>query len=181
MNAADIEKYSGMDGEEAAKEICRHIEFADNMPSYRQWYYKYQRFRKRPNMPSMATAGGNGVLDPLAVSRRSTPPPMNGYLTRKNRPGKNEVIIAPLRKYGSAIELCESWSSVGPDYANIEEGQFCEIETKTLYPICGSVAGGDDGESKCFDVERNALVHGKTATLVPRQETYKKVHMWGKA
>lgn len=176
----ELTKYIEMGTEEAKKDICRHIEFADNLPEYRQWFYKDQRFRTEPYTAPMYEANMMGRNIFGRRSRRSVKPPMNAYLTRKNRPGKNEVIIAPLRKYGSAVQLCESWNSVGPDYANVEEGLFCEIETKTLYPICGSIAGGDDGKSMCFDVERKSLAHGKTAALVPRKETYKKVHMWGK-
>lgn len=154
---ANLDDYKKMDRKKAAEEICKHIEFWDFLPGHKSHFYKNVR---------------HPIAQQWGAHRRS----VDKYLT-KRRPGKNQLVVAPKLAYGTATELCESWNSSGPDYVNIEEGMFCSIETKTLYPICGKEGVAED--ALCFDVEKEALVHGKTATLVPRQETYKNVMRWG--
>lgn len=48
----------------------------------------------------------------------------------------------------SAFQLCESKSSVGPDYINVDEGLFCRMSDKSLWHICSLYV-----ETKCFDLE----------------------------
>lgn len=57
------------------------------------------------------------------------------------------LIIA---KGDGAISLCGSQTSWGPDYASIEEGKFCRMDTKTLYPLCDQSTGIS---SSCFNIE----------------------------
>lgn len=42
--------------------------------------------------------------------------------------------------------LCESPTSYGPDFVALQEGKFCDMETKTLWSLCG-----DDQAVDCFD------------------------------
>lgn len=155
----DIEKFIKMDRKKAQKEICSHIRFIDGLAANKNHWYKRVR-SGAVDRPSRGEMRGMVRRDQLA----------------KRRLGMNELVIAPKMGFGTARELCDSLHSTGPDYANIEEGLFCSIETKTLYPICD--AEGATGDALCFDVEKEALVHGRSAALVPRQETYKKVMRW---
>ena len=43
----------------------------------------------------------------------------------------------------TAAEMCASESSRGPDFVNVDEGLFCRMSDKTLFPICGT--GVEDG------------------------------------
>lgn len=46
----------------------------------------------------------------------------------------------------NAIELCSSATSFGPD--QMDEANFCDMETKTLWPLCTAAITTD-----CFDVD----------------------------
>lgn len=41
----------------------------------------------------------------------------------------------------SAVEVCESASSWGPDFVALAEGVFCDMCTRQLYPLCGNSGG----------------------------------------
>ncbi|KAK5033465.1 hypothetical protein LTS07_003769 [Exophiala sideris] len=53
----------------------------------------------------------------------------------------------------SAARLCNDTASVGPDFAALSEGLYCDMDTKEIYPICkdGQVSG-------CFRTADNVLV-----------------------
>ncbi|KAK4457041.1 hypothetical protein QBC42DRAFT_279985 [Cladorrhinum samala] len=71
----------------------------------------------------------------------------------------------------SAIELCASETSLGPDFASTTEELFCRMSDKTLWPFCGSTYVDD-----CFDVNLQQLVVGGKVT---RDRKYTKVMNWG--
>src|ERR1700738_3356157 len=39
----------------------------------------------------------------------------------------------------SAIGLCDSDTSRGPDFVSHHEGMYCDMETKQAYPLCDAV------------------------------------------
>lgn len=41
----------------------------------------------------------------------------------------------------SARALCESPMSLGPDFVHIQEGLFCDVAQKKLFPLCGGSGG----------------------------------------
>jgi hypothetical protein len=56
----------------------------------------------------------------------------------------------------SAKELCESKTSFGPDFVNVEEGYFCDMDAKRAWPLCNEVT-----TNNCFDNAANRMVGGK--------------------
>ncbi|KAL8830628.1 MAG: hypothetical protein Q9191_001329 [Dirinaria sp. TL-2023a] len=79
----------------------------------------------------------------------------------------------------TAAELCDSPTSSGPDFVSFESGQFCDMDTKQLWAICGS-----DQDADCFDTEANDLRIlqrlGKREVLVlAKMKDYKDVTNWG--
>ncbi|KAH7397367.1 hypothetical protein BKA66DRAFT_394575, partial [Pyrenochaeta sp. MPI-SDFR-AT-0127] len=46
----------------------------------------------------------------------------------------------------SAVRLCESKGSVGPDFFSEHEQMLCDMNRRKLYPACTG-----DAESECFD------------------------------
>jgi len=85
----------------------------------------------------------------------------------------NDALIINNSLEQSASALCGSHTSVGPDYANMEEGLFCRMSDKTLFPICDQHRGIHDN---CFDSTlQQLIVNGKAA----RDSPYKKVTNWG--
>lgn len=55
----------------------------------------------------------------------------------------------------AAGRLCESETSVGPDFVNVVEGIFCCMISKKTYPICGPGV-----EDNCFNLDVKSLVLG---------------------
>jgi hypothetical protein len=53
----------------------------------------------------------------------------------------------------SAIQVCESQSSWGPDFISIVEGVYCDMCKRQYYPLCG---GGKESTT-CFDLENRQL------------------------
>ncbi|KAF7556137.1 hypothetical protein G7Z17_g1655 [Cylindrodendrum hubeiense] len=66
--------------------------------------------------------------------------------------------------------LCESRSSVGPDFVNQAEGQFCRMSDKTVWPICST-----DIQDDCFNTDSQQLIQGGLAT---RDSPYTVVTDW---
>lgn len=61
-----------------------------------------------------------------------------------------------------ATPLCNDPNTVGPHYVNTVEGQFCDMTTRTLWPVCGA-----ETIDSCFNVETMSLL-GAT----PPQQAY---------
>lgn len=79
----------------------------------------------------------------------------------------------------TATSLCESETSRGPDFVSLTEGKFCDMETKTLWPICK-----DKVDDDCFDNDthlmRGVKTLGKRAGgAVTCAKNYTKVTLWG--
>lgn len=78
----------------------------------------------------------------------------------------------------TATSLCESDTSRGPDFASLVERKFCDMETKTLWPICKSEEDGG-----CFDND-NHLIRGvkrlgkRAGRAVTWARSYTKVTIW---
>ncbi|EGD93796.1 hypothetical protein TESG_01329 [Trichophyton tonsurans CBS 112818] len=62
---------------------------------------------------------------------------------------KNAVVVS---KGYTARAICEHPSSTGPDYGNREEGMFCDMCTKKLWPFCSVKV-----TANCFDEEHRVL------------------------
>ncbi|KAF4124722.1 hypothetical protein GMORB2_5388 [Geosmithia morbida] len=58
----------------------------------------------------------------------------------------------------SAKELCQSDTSMGPDFVHTTEGLFCDMGSKTLFDICRQ-----DKKTNCFDLDSNSLLGNGTA------------------
>ena len=73
-------------------------------------------------------------------------------LRRRNPWMASELVVSDSKSH-SAQRLCESESSMGPDFVHEDEGLFCEMGTKTLYKFCT-----EDNKTSCFDTDSHTLV-----------------------
>jgi hypothetical protein len=53
----------------------------------------------------------------------------------------------------SAEELCNHPASISPSFVSYQEGKFCDMVTRTLWPLCSQTA-----KSGCYDARLNRLV-----------------------
>ena len=88
-----------------------------------------------------------------------------------------QIVKSNLDSY-TATSLCKSETSRGPDFTSLAEGKFCDMETKTLWPICKS-----QEDESCFDND-NHLMRGvkrlgkRAGRAVTRAKNYTKVTIW---
>jgi hypothetical protein len=75
----------------------------------------------------------------------------------------DRLIVSNIPQH-SAVELCDSPYSLGPDMVAMAEGMFCDMSEKQLWPVCA-----DSTASYCFDMD-SQTVRGSDNTL-PSSET----------
>ena len=107
-------------------------------------------------------------------------------MVRRQDPGQakggktfNTVIISKSQNH-SAKELCDSGSSVGPDFVSLDEQLFCDMDTRKTWPLCS--AAKTDG---CFDHATSTMRAGKglrgrdfDTGVYPPKKTYDKTVHW---
>lgn len=72
----------------------------------------------------------------------------------------NSTIISSADPSHSAVKLCESDTSYGPDFVSLSEGIFCDMATKTPWPLCSkSVA------ENCYEWDSHTLINGAGQTV----------------
>lgn len=87
--------------------------------------------------------------------------PQQGEGQRRNRPIGGEAFTARVRQtlvIGNSTQhtaegLCESDTSFGPDFLNVQDGTFCRMSDKTMFSACS-----DKVKDNCFDVSAKRLV-----------------------
>ncbi|KAM5445194.1 hypothetical protein MaudCBS49596_007783 [Microsporum audouinii] len=116
------------------------------------------------------------------TKKRSTP--VRAYQASVPRPewAATDLVISD-SKHHSAKKLCMSDTSMGPDFVHIDEGLFCDMGTKVLYPFCG-----EDGGTQCFDMKTHTISTGPKMNIVDATSVvsddaeepgrYSRVHDW---
>ncbi|THX11106.1 hypothetical protein D6D13_04954 [Aureobasidium pullulans] len=79
---------------------------------------------------------------------RSYPPPK---APTSRRSIVDNRLVKTSRPSQSARTLCESETSSGPNFVNLAEGLYCDMQKKELMPTCTGILG-----ETCFDVVRLA-------------------------
>ncbi|RYO97129.1 hypothetical protein DL765_011298 [Monosporascus sp. GIB2] len=67
-------------------------------------------------------------------------------------------------------DLCESPTSLGPDFINLADGTFCRMSDKTLWPVCN-----EQILDNCFNTDVRQLIVGGVST---RDTPYENVIDW---
>jgi len=90
------------------------------------------------------------------------------------------VVIISTSPQHSATELCQSPSSWGHDFVSADENVFCDMEPKTLWPVCDA-----ETNSACFDVTTSTMRAGKglrgrdsLSGLIPPDKSYGQTIHW---
>ena len=79
--------------------------------------------------------------------------PKRGLLKRS--PAMSSHIIGSQDTSHSALKLCSSDTSYSPDFVSFSEGIFCDMGTKTPWPLCSSSVTDD-----CYHWENHTLITG---------------------
>ncbi|KAG9513391.1 hypothetical protein KCU93_g10075, partial [Aureobasidium melanogenum] len=73
----------------------------------------------------------------------------------------------------SAIDLCESKTSVGPDFVSTVEGVMCDMGTKQHMPLCAIGVLG-----RCFDLKTTSVLVDGLLSAVEGIWNYSKIEVW---
>lgn len=80
------------------------------------------------------------------------------------------LLVSSYHAKHTAREICANEFSLGPDFVSFSDNTFCDMETKTAWPLC------DAEHSKgCFDWETKNLV---ISMFRKRELRYRKVVKW---
>lgn len=92
-----------------------------------------------------------------------------------NRSG--HVVISDYKAH-SAKEVCDSQTSRGPSFVSTQDGLYCDMSTKTAYPVCS-----DTVTTACFDIEHKHLIaqgrnHARSLATREIKKQYKTHDRW---
>ena len=112
-------------------------------------------------------APGPSATATAATAKRAL---VNKRGQRKRSTKLANTIVGSHDEAHSAIKLCQSETSHGSDFVSFAEGVFCDMETKTAWPLCEERV-----KDECYDWETHALVEkgGKTT-----KKGYSDVQRW---
>ena len=106
-------------------------------------------------------------------SARTLPGNATQLLPRPRNQRSADRLVVNSRPDQPASALCNSPTSRGSDFVSTLEGLFCDMETKTLYPLCGRNMTGD-----CFDLDLELLKHRSIGPRTPAVGKYRTVSHW---
>ncbi|KAF1949403.1 hypothetical protein CC80DRAFT_581401 [Byssothecium circinans] len=123
----------------------------------------------------LVDGASTGKLPPK--NKKRSPREHRALLSKRyNFPG---TLISSKQDGHSAKELCESDTSLGPDFVSFHEGLFCDMSEKQLWPLCGSGV-----ESGCFNTTDHTMISKSksrrdesTGRLIPEKE-YVDLQSW---
>ncbi|RDW81486.1 uncharacterized protein DSM5745_05043 [Aspergillus mulundensis] len=93
----------------------------------------------------------------------------------------NPDLLIVSRQSHSARELCEHPMSLGPDFVDVPEKTFCDMETGRTWPLCEEASAGP-----CFDLGNRQMKYPSLASstapgvakFAARVKTYKSFEEW---
>ncbi|KAK4164067.1 hypothetical protein QBC43DRAFT_289300 [Cladorrhinum sp. PSN259] len=83
----------------------------------------------------------------------------NNNKNKVHRKKDNRLIVSNSAAH-RATELCESETSLGPDFVSLAEGLYCNMENSDIPPLCKAA-----GQTDCFQLEGKAHVKRDGATV----------------
>ncbi|KAJ2987614.1 hypothetical protein NUW58_g4406 [Xylaria curta] len=105
--------------------------------------------------------GGTQILSASGIATRQLGP-------RQSQRSDDRLVVSHIPSH-SAIEVCESETSWGPDFVSMAEGLYCNMETHEVLPLCSnSLTKG------CFEVNgttgsARVAVNGLKELMKPRK------------
>ncbi|KAI8662882.1 hypothetical protein NCS56_01093000 [Fusarium sp. Ph1] len=110
--------------------------------------------------------------------RRPVPVPNNrkrGIRPQRRNTSGTRVVITKEAGYNTT-ELCTSETSWGPDFVSLDEGLYCDMGSRELWPVCRE----DKDVIPCFDVETIKIEYGDKVERdsIPQQKEFTEIIQW---
>lgn len=118
----------------------------------------------------------SALFKPGTVKKRDLSSATNSTLDGSiNQPG--HVIISDYKAH-SASEVCGSETSRGPSFVSTQDSTYCDMSTKTSYPLCSATV-----TTECFDVDTQELIgkgrrHARNLEAREVHKRYKTSDRW---
>lgn len=71
----------------------------------------------------------------------------------------NDTLITSRLEQHSAKELCAWEASYGPSFVSLQEGTYCDMGTRAVWPLCTE----KEGDVGCYDLKTRTLVESKVS------------------
>ena len=130
------------------------------------------------NAVAGVATGPSSAIDGKVIQPQSSSRHRSRRQTSRSSWTQKQLIVSPDPQHAATM-LCESATSSGPDFVSLSEGLYCDMDEKTLWPICSSV----NTATSCFDMTSNSLLLPAASSGSKRQvtrgsKTYEKVIQW---
>lgn len=133
-----------------------------------------------PNDPTGTKLGVADGASALQVAPITQLTPSKVRRKRSSQTLPNHLVISNITTH-SAREVCQSETSVGPDFVSLHEGLFCDMTDKSLWSLCDERARHDF----CFDLDGKVLrmqgleeTDSRELKVRGMDERYKHVQLW---
>lgn len=94
-------------------------------------------------------------------------------IVKRQEPKRDTRLVVTKDPQHNVTELCTHENSVGPDAVSLDQGLYCNMETRELLPLCSETA-----TEHCFAYVREQKL-GKRG--VEPYRNYTEILMWGGA
>ncbi|KAJ4228128.1 hypothetical protein NW759_004211 [Fusarium solani] len=143
----------------------------------------FPTFAHEPNKPysknPKSYCGIQGFLGYQDLQmRRPVPVPNNRKRAigpqRRNTSG-TRVVVTKEAGYNTT-ELCTSEISWGPDFVSLDEGLYCDMDSRELLPVCNE----DKDVVPCFDAKAMKIEYGDKVFRdeIPQQKEFTEIIQW---
>jgi hypothetical protein len=128
--------------------------------------------------PISGTPGGAPPTRRDLVTRDPTTLPISQRNTKPRQQWMEEKLVVSNITTHRAENLCGSVTSWGPDFVG-SDGQYCDMTTKTLTPICDAASPVDS----CYDIDHSSKTVLKRTTVGRREvqlphKSFKQLSYW---
>ncbi|KAM0425253.1 hypothetical protein ACHAPT_009570 [Fusarium lateritium] len=110
--------------------------------------------------------------------KQPVPPPKNRKraIGPKRRDTSGARVIVTKEAGYNTTELCESDTSWGPDFVSLDEGLYCDMDSRELFPVCGE----EKDIVPCFDAEAMEMKYGDKVARdeIPQQKEFTEIIQW---
>jgi hypothetical protein len=96
--------------------------------------------------------------------------------TKRNSKKDTSLVRSDIWSH-NGTELCQSPSSRGPDFISLAEGVHCDMDTRTVTPLCQTSQHGQAG-GDCFSVDEKKLLGRSWSRKRSVNKQYSRIVDW---
>ncbi|RTE83301.1 hypothetical protein BHE90_002158 [Fusarium euwallaceae] len=143
----------------------------------------FPTFAHEPNKPyskdPKSYCGIQGLLGYQDLEmRRPVPVPNNRkrVIGPQRRSASDTRVVVTKEAGYNTTDLCTSETSWGPDFVSLDEGLYCDMDSRELLSVCQE----DKDVVPCFDAETMKIEYGDKVErdVIPQQKEFTEIIQW---